>query len=195
MTVTHDHSSPYYSSTAWGAWAFQDVFDVRFYEYYAERMAHAVEHANANLRPARVGAAVTQFDKTHRHSFGPAIADDGTPAGYPNSDADHDMTVVRFDDISDPSHPKPLANLVNYSLHGEMLEGNDLITADWVGAAPADASTARAAARHGLHAERRRHRRARAQLATTTCTSGSSSRTAKYGQAEYAAQPDGRRDA
>jgi hypothetical protein len=133
MAVTHDHSSPYYSSTAWGAWAFQDVFDVRFYEYYAERMALAVEHANANLAPARVGAAVTQFDKTHRHSYGPAIADDGTPAGYPNSDADHNMTVVRFDDVSDPANPKAIANLVNYSLHGEMLEGNDLISADWVG--------------------------------------------------------------
>ena len=43
------------------------------------------------------------------------------------------MIVVRFDDISDPAHPKPLANLVNYALHGEGLEGNDLISADWVG--------------------------------------------------------------
>ena len=49
-----------------------------------------MERAAAALVPVRVGAAVTQFDKTHRHSFGPATADDGTPAGYPNSDADHD---------------------------------------------------------------------------------------------------------
>ena len=132
MAVTHDHSSPYYSSTAWGAWAFQDVFDVRFYDYYAHRMAEAVEKAAANLVPVRVGASVVQFDKTHRHSFGPAVADDGTPAGYPRGEVDHDMTVVRFDDISDPSNPKPLANLVNYSLHGEFLEGNDLISADYV---------------------------------------------------------------
>ena len=75
---------------------------------------------------------MSTFDKTHRHSFGPAIADDGTPAGYPHSDADHDLTVVRFDDVSDPSSPKPLANLVNYSLHPEFLEGNDLISADYV---------------------------------------------------------------
>src|SRR5437588_11762390 len=33
MAVTHDHSSPYYSSPSWGVWAFQDVFDVRFYGY------------------------------------------------------------------------------------------------------------------------------------------------------------------
>jgi hypothetical protein len=81
----------------------------------------------------RVGASVSRFDKTHRHSFGPAIADDGTPAGYPNNDTDKDMTVVRFDNISDPANPKPLANLVNYSLHPEFLSGNDLISADYLG--------------------------------------------------------------
>jgi hypothetical protein len=132
VASTHDHSSPYYSSTSWGAWAFQDVYDVRFFDYYAHRMAAAVEQAAADLRPVRVGASVSTFDKTHRHSFGPAIADDGTPAGYPNEDADHDLTVVRFDDVSDPADPQPLANLVNYSLHPEFLNGNDLISADYV---------------------------------------------------------------
>ena len=39
MAVSHNHSSPFYSSTAWGVWTFQDVFDIRFYSYYAERMA------------------------------------------------------------------------------------------------------------------------------------------------------------
>jgi hypothetical protein len=133
MAVTHNHSSPYYSATSWGVWAFQDVFDVRFFDYMAKRMALAVEQAADDLKPVRVGASVTRFDKTHRHSFGPAIADDGTPAGYPQDDTDHDMTVVRFDDISDPTSPKPLANLVNYSLHPEFLEGNDLISADYLG--------------------------------------------------------------
>jgi hypothetical protein len=132
MAVTHDHSSPMYSSSSWGVWAFQDVFDIRYYEYYAQRMAAAVEQAAANLKPVRVGASVSSFDKTHRHSFGPAIADDGTPAGYPNSDADHDLTVVRFDDMSDPANPEPLANLVTFSLHPEFLEGNDLISADYI---------------------------------------------------------------
>ena len=122
MMVTHNHSSPYYSSLGAGAWTFQDVFDVRFYEYYAQRMADAVKQAVAGLKPARVGASVSALDKPHRHSFGPAIADDGTPAGYPVSDADHDLSVVRFDDISDPQAPEPLAIIVNYSLHGEGLE-------------------------------------------------------------------------
>lgn len=133
MAVSHNHSSPYYSSISWGVWAFQDVFDIRFYDYYARRMAQAVEEAADSLVPVRVGAAVTSFDKTHRHSYGPAIADDGTPAGYPQSDADHDLTVIRFDDVSDPRDPKPLANLVNYALHPEFLDGNDLISADYLG--------------------------------------------------------------
>jgi hypothetical protein len=132
MAVTHDHSSPFYSSTSWGAWAFQDVYDVRFFDYYAKRMAEAVEQAADRLVPVRIGASVSTFDKTHRHSYGPEVADDGTPAGYPNSETDHDLSVVRFDDVSDPSHPKPLANLVNFSLHPEMLSGNDLISADYV---------------------------------------------------------------
>jgi Neutral/alkaline non-lysosomal ceramidase, N-terminal len=142
MAVTHDHSSPMYSSTSWGVWAFQDVYDVRFFDYYAKRMAQAVEQAAANLKPVRVGASVSHFDKTHRHAFGPALADDGTPAGYPIDNTNHDMTVVRFDDVSDPSNPKPLANLINYALHPESLEGNDLISADYV--APLERMTDRA---------------------------------------------------
>jgi hypothetical protein len=132
MAVTHNHSSPYYSSTSPGVWTFQDVYDVRFFDYYAKRMAAAVEKAAASLKPVRVGASVTKFDKTHRHSYGGTVADDGTPAGYPYSDSDHDMVVVRFDDVTNPAAPKPLANLVNYSLHPEMLEGNDLISADYL---------------------------------------------------------------
>ena len=132
IAVTHDHSSPYYSSTSWGAWAFQDVYDVRFFDYYAKRMAEAVERAADALVPVRIGASVSTFDKTNRHSFGPDVADDGTPAGYPNDETDHDLTVVRFDDVSDPASPRPLANLVNFSLHPEMLSGNDLISADYV---------------------------------------------------------------
>ncbi len=132
MAATHNHSSPMYSSTSWGVWAFQDVFDIRFFEYLAQQMAAAVDEAADGLVPARVGADIGQFDKTHRHSFGPAVADDGTPAGYPRGDTDHDLTVVRFDDITNPSDPVPLANLVNFSLHPEFLEGNDLISGDYV---------------------------------------------------------------
>ncbi|HEV2999652.1 MAG TPA: neutral/alkaline non-lysosomal ceramidase N-terminal domain-containing protein [Solirubrobacteraceae bacterium] len=130
IAATHNHSSPYYTSTAWGAWTFQDVFDVRAYDHYARAIAAAVKRAAADMKPVRVGASATYFDKTHRNAMGPAIADDGTPAGYPNSYTDHDLTVVRFDDAATG---KPLAVLVNYSLHPEGLDGNDLISADWVG--------------------------------------------------------------
>jgi hypothetical protein len=133
MAVSHNHSSPYYSATSWGPWAFQDVFDLRFYDYYSRRMAEAVERAAAGLVPVRVGAEVTEFDKTHRHSFGPDEADDGTPAGYPHSDIDRNLTVIRFDDVSKPKKPRPLANLVNWGGHPEFLDGNDLISADYLG--------------------------------------------------------------
>jgi hypothetical protein len=128
VAVTHNHSSPLYSSPSWGVWAFQDVIDVRFFNYYARRMATAVERAAARMEPVRVGARVVEFDKTHRHSFGPAVADDGTPAGYPNEDADHSLAVVRFDSLGG----KTLATLVNFSLHPEFLEGNDLVSGDYV---------------------------------------------------------------
>jgi hypothetical protein len=134
MAVTHNHSSPFYSATSWGVWVFQDVFDVRFYEYYAHFMARAVEEAVKRLKPARVGASVSYFDKTHRHSFAGAIADDGTPAGYPKADITNDLTVLRFDDVSNPRRPKPIATLVNWGGHPEFLDGNDLISADYIGA-------------------------------------------------------------
>ena len=93
-------------------------------------MAEAVKKAAANMKAVRVGASATHFDKTHRNAMGPAIADDGTPAGYPNAYTDHDLTVVRFDE---KATGKPLAVLVNYSLHPEGNDGNDLISADCVG--------------------------------------------------------------
>jgi hypothetical protein len=130
MNVTHDHSSPYYTSTAWGAWTFQDVFDIRAYEYYAQRIADAVVAANRRLEPVRVGAARTQFALSNRNALGPALANDGTPAGFPNSYTDRDMTVVRFDSLRTG---KPVASLVNFSIHPEDLSGNDLISADFIG--------------------------------------------------------------
>jgi len=134
MTITHDHSSPYYSSTAFGAWAFQDVFDIRFYDYYAHAIANAVETAYRNMKPARVGASPTYLDTVQVNVPATQHADNNTPAGFPHSWSDHNLSLVRFDDISDPANPKPLANLAAYSLHGESLSGTDLISADWIGA-------------------------------------------------------------
>jgi hypothetical protein len=133
IAASHNHSSPYYSTPSWGVWTFQDFFDVRFFNYYAERMAAAVEKAAGDLVPVRVGGAVRALPDLHRNVPGRHTADDGTPGGFPESYGDHDLTVVRFDDVSDPANPKPLANLVNYAIHPEGNEGNDIISADWVG--------------------------------------------------------------
>jgi hypothetical protein len=133
ISITHSHSSPYYSTMSWGVWAFQDVFDIRFFEFMATRMADAVVAASDALRPVRMGAETVPFDYTQRHSFGPAIADDGTPAGYPKRDNDLTISVLRFDDITDRAHPRPYANFFTMGQHPEMLEGNNLLTSEWVG--------------------------------------------------------------
>ena len=129
MAVTHNHSSPMYSSTGWGVWVFQDVFDFRFFEYMARTMADAVEEAYRTRVPVKVGASVSQHDFPQRNVPGPSTADDGTPAGFPNDYTDHDLIVTRFDTLD--GHP--VANLVNYAVHPEDNEGNDLISADYVG--------------------------------------------------------------
>jgi hypothetical protein len=131
ISVTHSHSSPYYSTPSWGVWTYQDVMDVRFFEYIAERMARAVIEASHAMVPVRMGAAVRYFDRLQKHSFGPQVADDGTPAGYPRTDVDRRVTVVRFDDVSQPV-PAPLATWVILGLHPEFLDGNDLLSGEYV---------------------------------------------------------------
>jgi hypothetical protein len=132
IAVSHSHSSPYYSTPSWGVWAFQDVFDVRFFERHAQAQAQAVIQAAANLVPVRMGAAVSSFAEIHRHSYGPATADDGTPAGYPETDNDKTVIVLRFDDVSQPESPRPIAHWVVYGGHPEMLDGNDLLSGEYV---------------------------------------------------------------
>src|SRR6266480_4706695 len=75
VAVTHSHSSPYYSSPSWGVWVFQDVFDLRFFEFMAQRLADAVVQASDHIVPVRMGAETLPFDFTQRHSFGPAVGD------------------------------------------------------------------------------------------------------------------------
>ena len=60
LMATHDHSSPYRTTPAAGVWAFQDVMDLRAFEYHARQIAAAVEAAAADLRPARMGATTVQ---------------------------------------------------------------------------------------------------------------------------------------
>src|SRR4051794_24091580 len=131
LTVTHNHSSPSYSSLDWGVWSFQDAFDFRFFDYYARQNAAAVQQALAHLHAVRVSATVSRFDAFQRNPMGPGHGDDGSPSGFPRSHTDHDLSVIHFQDVDDRRHPKALATLVNLGQHPEMLNGYDLISGEY----------------------------------------------------------------
>ena len=132
LMASHNHSSPYYTSPSWGVWVFQDAFDLRAFEYHARQMAAAILAAEDALVPARMGATTI----THRLLKGMIarkdIGDDGTPVGYPDDFGDLGLSVLRFDDMSNPSAPKPLATLINWGQHPEGLDAHDLISGDYV---------------------------------------------------------------
>ncbi|HVU71758.1 MAG TPA: hypothetical protein VHE83_02245 [Mycobacteriales bacterium] len=132
LSATHDHSSPYYASAAAGVWLFQDVTDLRMFEYQARQAAKAIETAERGLRPARMGATTVPFPDLQGNIAGSGVNEDGSPVGYPLQDNDHGLVVLRFDDMSDPTHPQPLATWVNYAEHGESLDGYDLVSGDWI---------------------------------------------------------------
>src|SRR2546421_4093072 len=127
MSITHNHSSPSYSSFDWGVWTFQDVFDFRFFDYYAHQNAAAVEQAFLHLHNVRVSATVSHFDAFQKNPMGPTWADDGSPGGFPRPHTDHDLSVVRFETTGGA----PLATLINIGQHPEDLEGYDLISGDY----------------------------------------------------------------
>ncbi|MEJ7783539.1 MAG: hypothetical protein WKF96_01965 [Solirubrobacteraceae bacterium] len=134
LSVTHNHSSPSYSSLNPGVWTFQDAIDLRFFDYYAKQNAAALKQAFDNLHDVRVSATTSYFDKTQRNPLGTARADDGTPAGFTSSFTDHDLSVIRFENVDEPAAPKPLSTLVNLGQHPEFLNGVDLISAEFPGA-------------------------------------------------------------
>ena len=136
--ATHNHSSPFYFSPSWGVWLFQDLFDIRAFEYEARQMALSIERAAADLRPARMGATKVRQTIYKGNIAGATLGDDGTPAGYPDQlagapvvdqRADVDMTVVRFDDVTTG---EPIAVLVNHGQHPESNDDYALITADYL---------------------------------------------------------------
>src|SRR5438552_10457621 len=131
MSVTHNHSSPSYSSFDWGVWTFQDVFDFRFFDYYAHQNAAAIKQAFQHLHDVRVSADVSHFDAFQKNPMGPTWPDDGSPAGFPRPYTDHDLSVVFFQNIDNPRHPKALSTLVNIGQHPEDLEGYDLISGEY----------------------------------------------------------------
>ena len=132
VSATHDHNSPYYSSPAAGVWLFQDAVDLRMFEYQARQAAAAIEQATAHMVPAQVGATTVDYPWMQGNIAGAEVNEDGSPTGYPLQDNDHGVVVMRFDNMTDPNHPTPLATWVNYSEHGESLDDYDMFSADWI---------------------------------------------------------------
>ena len=130
VTASHNHNSAFYSTPGWGTWVFQDVFDLRFFEYMAEKGAQAVSQANDSMVPVRMGGSTSTFNEITSHTYGPKVADDGTPAGQPYDHTTSELTVVAFDDMSEPSDPKPLATWVVFGVHPEWTWGYDLLNGD-----------------------------------------------------------------
>ena len=129
ITASHNHNTPYYSTPGWGTAIFQDVIDLRFYEYMAQQMKKAVIRASREMVPVRMGGATRTFDAIQSHTYGPKVGDDGAPAGQPYSHTTRQLSVVRFDDVS-KKKPVPLANWVVFGIHPEFTWGYDLINGD-----------------------------------------------------------------
>jgi hypothetical protein len=128
VSGTHDHNSPYYSTPAAGVWLFQDAMDLRMFEYQARAIATAVQRAEKQLRPARMGAVTVPFSTFQGNIAGAGIGEDGAPVGYPLQENDHGATVLRVDGTDG----RPIATYANYAEHGESLDGYDLISGDWI---------------------------------------------------------------
>ena len=132
LMASHNHSSPYYTTPSWGVWLFQDTFDLRAFEYHARSMATSILRAEEGLVPARMGATTVEHKIFKGMIQRARLADNGTPAGYPADFGDFGLTVIRFDDMTNPAAPAPLATLINWGQHPEGLDGHDLITGDFV---------------------------------------------------------------
>ena len=132
--ATHNHSSPYYSSPAVGVWVFQDVWDIRAFEYQARQIALAISNAEAAMKPAQMGATTVYANDLKANIAGRRITRDGSPAGYPDTFGDDGVVVIRFDEVLADGRTQPLATWMNYGQHPESLDGYDLITADYLAA-------------------------------------------------------------
>ena len=131
-SASHNHSSPYYSSPAAGVWVFQDVWDVRAFEYQARQIAAAITEAARSMKPARLGATTIDVGALKGNIAGRgASPDDGTPYGYPDTFGDHEVVVLRVDDVSQKK-AVPLATWMNYGQHPESLDSYDLISGDYL---------------------------------------------------------------
>jgi len=127
--ASHNHFSPMYSTPSWGVWLFQDAFDIRAFEYQARAMAESIRQAELALEPARMGATEVEHLLFKGMVARRTVANDGTPGGYPLDFGDFGLPVIRFDALDDGA---PIATLINWGMHPEGLEGDNLITAEFL---------------------------------------------------------------
>jgi Neutral/alkaline non-lysosomal ceramidase, N-terminal len=125
---SHNHYSPMYTTPSWGVWLFQDAFDIRAFEYQARQMASAILDAEADLQPAKMGGTTVDHYLFKGMVQRSTVADDGTPAAYPRDFGDFGLSVVRFDTLDGA----PIATLINWGMHPEGLQADNLITAEWL---------------------------------------------------------------
>ncbi len=130
-SASHNHSSAYYTTPAVGVWVFEDVFDLRMFEYQARAMASAIEEAAGGLAPARLGATTVEHHVFKGNISGPTITEDGSPGGYPREFGDKGLVVMRVDTL-DGGVATPLATWVNWGQHPESLDSYGLMTADFL---------------------------------------------------------------
>lgn len=131
MTVSHSHTSPFYSTPAIGPWIFQDVYDIRFHEYIARQMFLAIVQAAGQMRPVRVGGTAVYANDVRSHTYGAKVSTErstrNTPAGQPHDYTTRQMYVLRFDDLADGSN---YANWIILGVHPEWVWGEEIINGD-----------------------------------------------------------------
>ena len=112
ITASHNHKTPFYSTPGWGTAIFQDVIDLRFYDYMARQMAER-GHRRQRDAGARCAWAARRARST-RSSRTPTARRSATtarPPGQPYNHTTRQLSVVRFDDISDPRKPQAARQL------------------------------------------------------------------------------------
>src|ERR671917_296823 len=75
-------------------------------------IAQAIMNAETAMKPARMGATTVEHKLFKGMIQRKGTADDGTPRGYPDDFGDFGLSIIRFDDMSNPSAPKPLGTLI-----------------------------------------------------------------------------------
>lgn len=127
ITTVHNHGAPSPRSTD------SDATNTvpAYVKFMRERLLSLSIAATKNPVPVKMGISKGECKMNINRR---ALAANGTIilGRNPEGPCDHDLVVVRFDDLNN----KPLAVLVNWPCHGTVSgQDNTLITGDWPGAA------------------------------------------------------------